>query len=498
MKVHTPSPATAPASIAPYTKGFPENTEIDVALTFATQGRPGETISSIVPDGKSFTLRQHISLLPLPDAGYRPRQFDPRVGFSAIRFNDYAQPIQEPLQQRWIARHRLERVNPADPNSPIKNPIVYYIDRGIPEPVRTATRQGVQLVERSFRSRRSEGRLQSRRCCPRASIPWTRATTSCNGRTGTSVAGRSAARSAIREPGRSSRRWRAWIPTARAPITTSTPDSWVPTPPPRTPRSCSRASGRSARTKSVTRSGSRTTTSPRTYDRGSVMDYPPPRVRLDAAGNIDISQRLRRRARRVRRVRDSLGLRDLSARIREGFAPRDRRGRAEARTSFPLRRGRAARVQLGPADESLGRRRHSQRIPPPPDGGPTRGDVEIRRAQHSGRRADRAVAGAVRSALSHAPVCDQLAHQDNRRNGVRQRGQRRSGPGDAPDRLRNAANRPHHARRGAAPGRAGRSRTRSLRCSGHGLSPIHNTSSSSGVVPVPRSTSWARRAHWRR
>lgn len=134
----------------PYTRAFPGNTEVDVALTFATQSRPGQTVASIVPDGKSFTLRQHISLLPLPDGGYRPRVLDPRVGYFGITFKDYAQPIQAPLEQRWIARHRLERVNPADPNSPIKNPIVYYIDRGIPEPIRTATKQGVSWWIEAF------------------------------------------------------------------------------------------------------------------------------------------------------------------------------------------------------------------------------------------------------------------------------------------------------------------------------------------------------------
>jgi hypothetical protein len=127
----------------PYTKAFPENSEIDVALTFATQGKPGQTVSSIVPDPRAFTLRQHVSFLKLPDAGYQPRVLDPRVGYFGIVFKDYAQPIQLPLEQRWIARHRLERVNPNDPNSPIKNPLVYYIDRGIPEPIRTATKQGV-------------------------------------------------------------------------------------------------------------------------------------------------------------------------------------------------------------------------------------------------------------------------------------------------------------------------------------------------------------------
>ena len=134
----------------PYTKAFPENSEIDVALTFATQGRAGQTVGSIVPDGKSFTLRQHISLLKLPDGNFRPRVLDPRMGFFGITFRDYAQPIQNPLEVRWIAKHRLERVNPNDPNSPIKNPLVYYIDRGIPEPVRSATREGAAWWAQAF------------------------------------------------------------------------------------------------------------------------------------------------------------------------------------------------------------------------------------------------------------------------------------------------------------------------------------------------------------
>ncbi|HMA24884.1 MAG TPA: DUF5117 domain-containing protein, partial [Gemmatimonadaceae bacterium] len=114
------------------TKAFPDNTEIDVALTFATTGRPGNTVEAIVPDGRALTLRQHLSFVKLPDDAFRPRALDPRVGFFGIQFKDYARPIQEPLQVGWAARHRLERVNPNDPNSPIKNPIRYYVDRGIP------------------------------------------------------------------------------------------------------------------------------------------------------------------------------------------------------------------------------------------------------------------------------------------------------------------------------------------------------------------------------
>lgn len=134
----------------PYTRAFPTNTEVDVALTFAASGRPGGTVSQIVPDGRAFTLRQHASFVQLPDDGYRPRTLDPRTGFFGITFRDYGQPIQNSLEQRWISRHRLLRANPADPRSAITNPIVYYIDRGIPEPVRTATREGATFWVKAF------------------------------------------------------------------------------------------------------------------------------------------------------------------------------------------------------------------------------------------------------------------------------------------------------------------------------------------------------------
>ena len=134
----------------PYTKGFPDNTEIDVALTWAAAGRPGGIVSSIAPDGSAITLRQHITLMRLPDDGYKPRADDPRVGYFGVSFKDYAQPIQGSLEQTWIDRHRLERVNPNDPTSAIKNPIVYYVDRGIPEPIRTAVFQGVSWWTEAF------------------------------------------------------------------------------------------------------------------------------------------------------------------------------------------------------------------------------------------------------------------------------------------------------------------------------------------------------------
>src|SRR5260221_210112 len=53
-------------------------------------------VSQIVPDGRAFTLREHASLVQLPDDRYTPRELDPRVGYFGITFKDYAQPIQRP------------------------------------------------------------------------------------------------------------------------------------------------------------------------------------------------------------------------------------------------------------------------------------------------------------------------------------------------------------------------------------------------------------------
>jgi hypothetical protein len=135
---------------APAVRAFPKNTELEAALTFEARERPGAIVSQIVPDGRAFTVRQHLTLTALPDDGFRPRPLDPRVSFFGIAFRDYAQPVQQPLVRRWINRHRLERVNPADPKSPIKNPLVYYIDPGIPEPLRTATLEGARFWSEAF------------------------------------------------------------------------------------------------------------------------------------------------------------------------------------------------------------------------------------------------------------------------------------------------------------------------------------------------------------
>jgi uncharacterized protein DUF4953/uncharacterized protein DUF5117 len=125
----------------PHTKGFPRNTEIEASLTF-TSDNPGRAVRAHAPEGRAVTFRQHLSLVQLPDPGYQPRRFDPRIGLFAVSFWDYAKPFDQDPVTRYIIRHRLVKKDPAAALSEPVQPIVYYLDPGIPEPYRSAFREG--------------------------------------------------------------------------------------------------------------------------------------------------------------------------------------------------------------------------------------------------------------------------------------------------------------------------------------------------------------------
>ncbi|MGC3948743.1 MAG: zinc-dependent metalloprotease [Chryseolinea sp.] len=133
------------------TKNFPKNSEFEAILTFT--GNPqGEFIRSVVPSPESVTVRQHHSFVELPDNQYKPRKYDPRSGYFGISYFDYATPISEPIEKRFIARHRLEKKDPtATISDPVK-PIVYYLDRGTPEPIRSALLDGARWWNQAFES----------------------------------------------------------------------------------------------------------------------------------------------------------------------------------------------------------------------------------------------------------------------------------------------------------------------------------------------------------
>jgi hypothetical protein len=141
---------TRSAFYLPRTRGFPQNTEIETTLTFTTDGDPGRYVRETTPSPQAVTLREHHSFVQLPDLNYKPRKLDPRAPSFGIEFYDYASPITEPVEKRWITRFRLEKKDPnAAVSDPVK-PIVFYVDNGAPEPIRTALIEGASWWNQAF------------------------------------------------------------------------------------------------------------------------------------------------------------------------------------------------------------------------------------------------------------------------------------------------------------------------------------------------------------
>lgn len=131
------------------TKAFPKNVEFEALLTF--KGEPtGRNIRSVTPTPELVSVIQHHSFVELPDNNYTPREFDVRSGSFSISYLDYATPIQDPIKKRFITRHRLEKKNSEAAVSEAVEPIIYYLDPGTPEPVRSALLEGAAWWNEAF------------------------------------------------------------------------------------------------------------------------------------------------------------------------------------------------------------------------------------------------------------------------------------------------------------------------------------------------------------
>ena len=133
----------------PATRSFPENTEVESILTF-TSSNPGQLVNGVAATGGAVTLRQHHSFIQLPDNGYRTRIADARVGVNGPTVYDYATPIDTDTRVRLAARHRLQKADPDADRSEAVEPIIYYVDPGTPEPVRSALIEGASWWNDAF------------------------------------------------------------------------------------------------------------------------------------------------------------------------------------------------------------------------------------------------------------------------------------------------------------------------------------------------------------
>ena len=130
-------------------QAFPENLEFDAHQTFVTD-KPGEEVKGIAPEAHAVTLIEHQSLIKLPGPGFVPRRADPRTGTFSELVADYGAPLGSPVVYRLAARFRLEKTDPTAARSPVKKPIVFYVDRAAPDPIRSALVEGARWWAQTF------------------------------------------------------------------------------------------------------------------------------------------------------------------------------------------------------------------------------------------------------------------------------------------------------------------------------------------------------------
>jgi hypothetical protein len=135
----------------PSTKNFPLNTEVEATITLVnSDGNVGNFVRSVTPTPNAVTLRMHHSFVQLPDDKYKPRSFDPRSSYMPVSYYDYSTPVAEPIEKFVIRRHRLEKKDPSAAKSEAVKPIVYYLDNGTPEPIRSALLEGASWWNQAF------------------------------------------------------------------------------------------------------------------------------------------------------------------------------------------------------------------------------------------------------------------------------------------------------------------------------------------------------------
>lgn len=135
------------------TKNFPLNTEFETTVTFVNHdGKTGNFVNSVTPAAEAITLRMHHSFVQLPDNNFETRLYDARSPFITNDYYDYSTPVTEPIQKNFIIRHRLQKKDPTAARSEAIKPIIYYLDNGTPEPIRSALLEGAGWWNQAFES----------------------------------------------------------------------------------------------------------------------------------------------------------------------------------------------------------------------------------------------------------------------------------------------------------------------------------------------------------
>ena len=101
------------------------------------------------PDPRSMFVSFYYSFMPLPEP-MQTRLADERVGFFTVARTDYTTDLIIKSKAHLLKRWRLEKMDANAAVSEPKQPIVYWLDKNIPEKYRASVTQGVLEWNKAF------------------------------------------------------------------------------------------------------------------------------------------------------------------------------------------------------------------------------------------------------------------------------------------------------------------------------------------------------------
>jgi hypothetical protein len=134
-------------------RGFEKNVEIDAMLDFKGSDPP-IVGGGALPDYRSIPVGVRYSFFQLPAEPMQARRADDRVGYFTDAIKDFSRDKQDDPYVRYVNRWRLvpsdtaayQRGELVEP----KEPIVYYVDRSVPEEYRPYVKDGIEAWNEAF------------------------------------------------------------------------------------------------------------------------------------------------------------------------------------------------------------------------------------------------------------------------------------------------------------------------------------------------------------
>ncbi len=130
-------------------KSFERNSLAEAWLTYVGE-QPGSELESVVPDPTHVTVKTRHHFVALPEEPLAARAYHPQAGYFSVAYRDYAVALDQAIEQRLLVRHRLQKKEPSAAVSEPVAPIVYYVDAGAPEPIRSALVEGASWWNQAF------------------------------------------------------------------------------------------------------------------------------------------------------------------------------------------------------------------------------------------------------------------------------------------------------------------------------------------------------------